>query len=52
MTVNRSSASILARLLVLAKRRGDDYSLLLNRFARWSACCTGCRYHLTPTGSC
>ena len=26
-------ASILARLLVLAKTRGDDYSLLLNRFA-------------------
>ena len=27
------SASILARLLNLAKQRGDDYSLLLNRFA-------------------
>jgi len=27
------SASILARLLTLAKRRGDDYNLLLNRFA-------------------
>jgi hypothetical protein len=27
------SASILARLLALAKSRGDDYSLLLNRFA-------------------
>jgi hypothetical protein len=27
------SASILARLLVLAKQRGDDYSLVLNRFA-------------------
>lgn len=27
------SASILARLLMLAKQRGDDYSLLLNRFA-------------------
>ena len=26
------SASILARLLTLAKQRGDDYSLLLNRF--------------------
>jgi hypothetical protein len=26
-------ASILARLLSLAKTRGDDYSLLLNRFA-------------------
>lgn len=31
MTGNRS-ASILARLLTLAKQRGDDYSLLLNRF--------------------
>lgn len=31
MTVNRS-ASVLARLLALAKQRGDDYSLLLNRF--------------------
>ncbi len=27
------SASILARLLTLARQRGDDYSLLLNRFA-------------------
>ena len=27
------SASILSRLLNLAKQRGDDYSLLLNRFA-------------------
>jgi len=27
------SASILARLLTLAKQRGEDYSLLLNRFA-------------------
>lgn len=27
------SASVLARLLNLAKQRGDDYSLLLNRFA-------------------
>ena len=26
------SASILARLLTLAKQRGDDYNLLLNRF--------------------
>ena len=26
------AASILARLLTLAKQRGDDYSLLLNRF--------------------
>jgi hypothetical protein len=33
------SASILARLLTLAKQRGDDYSLLLNRFA-----------HGTPAG--
>lgn len=32
MTGN-SPASILARLLTLAKQRGDDYSLLLNRFA-------------------
>lgn len=32
MTANRS-ASVLARLLNLAKQRGDDYSLLLNRFA-------------------
>lgn len=27
------SASVLARLLTLAKQRGDDYSLLLNRFS-------------------
>jgi hypothetical protein len=27
------SASVLARLLTLAKQRGDDYNLLLNRFA-------------------
>ena len=26
------SASFLARLLALAKQRGDDYNLLLNRF--------------------
>ena len=32
MTANRS-ASVLARLLKLAKQRGDDYNLLLNRFA-------------------
>lgn len=32
MTPNLS-ASILARLLALAKQRGDDYNLLLNRFA-------------------
>lgn len=31
MTGNRS-ASILARLLTLARQRGDDYNLLLNRF--------------------
>lgn len=30
---SNTSASILARLLQLAKQRGDDYSLLLNRFA-------------------
>lgn len=33
MTVKRSSASVLARLLALAKQRDEDYSLLLNRFA-------------------
>lgn len=32
MTANLS-ASVLARLLTLAKQRGDDYNLLLNRFA-------------------
>lgn len=32
MTANLS-ASVLARLLKLAKQRGDDYTLLLNRFA-------------------
>ena len=32
MTTNLS-ASVLARLLNLAKQRGDDYNLLLNRFA-------------------
>lgn len=32
MTANRS-ASVLARLLNLARQRGDDYNLLLNRFA-------------------
>lgn len=32
MTANLA-ASVLARLLTLAKQRGDDYSLLLNRFA-------------------
>src|ERR1700712_4167979 len=28
-----TSSSVLAELLTLAKRRGDDYNLLLNRFA-------------------
>src|SRR2546423_1169208 len=32
MTANLG-ASVLARLLTLAKQRGDDYNLLLNRFA-------------------
>lgn len=32
MTANRS-ASVLARLLNIAKQRGDDYHMLLNRFA-------------------
>ena len=32
MKPKHSSASVLARLLNLAKQRGDDYSLLLNRF--------------------
>jgi hypothetical protein len=32
MTTNQG-ASVLARLLNLAKQRGDDYNLLLNRFA-------------------
>lgn len=27
------AASILARLLTIAKQRGDDYNLLLNRFS-------------------
>ncbi len=38
-------ASILARLLVLAKTRGDDYSLLLNRFALERLLC---RVSLSP----
>jgi Nucleotidyl transferase AbiEii toxin, Type IV TA system len=38
-------ASILARLLVLAKERGDDYSLLLNRFALERLLC---RLSLSP----
>lgn len=33
MTTSPRSASVLARLLALAKQRGDDYSLLLTRFA-------------------
>lgn len=32
MSFNRS-ASVLARLLSLAKEQGDDYNLLLTRFA-------------------
>ena len=32
MNANRS-ASVLARLLNLAKERGEDYNLLLTRFA-------------------
>jgi hypothetical protein len=32
MSTNRS-ASVLARLLNLAKERGEDYNLLLTRFA-------------------
>ncbi len=32
MTPPRNSASLLARLLALAKQQGEDYSLLLNRF--------------------
>lgn len=32
MTAN-AAAPVLARLLTLAKQRGEDYSLLLNRFA-------------------
>ncbi len=38
-------ASILARLLALAKTRGDDYSLLLNRFALERLLC---RVSLSP----
>ena len=44
MSVNHS-ASILARLLALAKTRGDDYSLLLNRFALERLLC---RLSLSP----
>ena len=40
-------ASILARLLNLAKTRGDDYSLLLNRFALERLLC---RLSLSPHG--
>src|SRR5438094_4152288 len=32
MTARRSAASVVARLLEVAKQRGEDYSLLLNRF--------------------
>ncbi|MES2481085.1 MAG: nucleotidyl transferase AbiEii/AbiGii toxin family protein, partial [Pseudomonadota bacterium] len=38
-------ASILARLLNLAKERGDDYTLLLNRFALERLLC---RISLSP----
>ena len=44
-------ASILARLLILAKQRGDDYSLLLNRFALERLLARVTRPHM-PTGSC
>ncbi len=43
-------ASILARLLNLAKQRGDDYTLLLNRFALERLLC---RISLSPyAGTC
>lgn len=42
---NNLSQSILARLLTLAKTRGDDYSLLLNRFALERLLC---RVSLSP----
>jgi hypothetical protein len=45
------SASILTRLLTLAKQRGDDYSLLLNRFG-WSACWPASARRRMPTASC
>lgn len=32
MKTKHNSASVLARLLNLAKERGDDYNLVLNRF--------------------
>lgn len=41
------SASILARLLTLARERGDDYSLLLNRFGLERLLC---RLSLSPHG--
>lgn len=43
--IDNLSASILARLLTLAKTRGDDYSLLLNRFALERLLC---RVSLSP----
>lgn len=42
LTSSAASASILARLLTLAKTRGDDYSLLLNRFALERLLCRLC----------
>jgi hypothetical protein len=45
------SASILARLLTLAKQRGDDYSLLLNRFALERLLARVSTHHM-PTASC
>ena len=45
------SASILARLLTLAKQRGDDYNLLLNRFGMERLLATSARPHM-PTASC
>ena len=44
-------ASILARLLNLAKQRGEDYNLVLNRLD-WNGCCVAWRRPATPTGSC
>lgn len=42
------AASILARLLTLAKERGDDYNLLLNRFAMERLLC---RISTSPYGN-
>ena len=41
------SASVLARLLTLAKEQGDDYNLLLNRFGLERLLC---RLSLSPHG--